>query len=115
MGIRENRFKIIFFVESCPSQRGEHSSVQDPLFSLSSLKRVSTQPPFQLAVTTNGTRFNGQHTRTPVFTFAEVYDLKLFTTLYLSSLLREAIFIGRGSLKRFLIYLLPDTQYLPWD
>lgn len=63
-----------------------------PFEIFSSLERVLTQPPFQLAVTTNGTAFNGQHTRTPLFMFAKEYDFKL----YLSSLLREAVFIGRG-------------------
>lgn len=81
---------------------------------LSSLKRVLTQPPFQLAVTANGTTLNQQHRRTLLFMFAEESDLKLSNTLNLLSLLREAVFIvGRGSFKSSssTFFQIPDTYH----
>lgn len=104
MGMRDNRFKIVFCVQSWPSQRGGHSSVQV----LSSLKKVLTQPPFQLAVTANDTTLHRQHRRTLLFMFTEESDFKLSNTLYLSSLLKEAVFVvGRGSFKSSLSTLFP--------
>ena len=55
---------------------------------LNSLKRVLTDPLFQLAVSPRGTTLSWQHMRITHFVFDKEYDLELFTTLYLSSLLR---------------------------
>lgn len=61
---------------------------------LSSLKRILIPPPLELAVTASGITFNWQHTLAIPLIFDKEYDLKLFITLCLSSLWKEAIFVG---------------------